>query len=167
MAAHSSILASTNTSGGAPGVAGTLDLTMGKGGWGFGSELLFARSQLPHWWLPLPRLAPMQRASSAAVLQEAKASQLPCDGSFRQRVSTCHRPSTQSCYRGGYFAPVGGRITSRGEELDLQHTDVSYTSARQTHLKAGSVYSVSVCGVIDFGTSTTLSDISDPHRKEK
>lgn len=32
MAAHSSILASTNTSGGAPGVAGTLDLTMGKEG---------------------------------------------------------------------------------------------------------------------------------------
>lgn len=74
MAAHSSILASTNTSGGAPGVAGTLDLTMGKEGEVFGSdsELLFARSQLPHWWLLLPRLAPMQCVSSAAIRQEAK-----------------------------------------------------------------------------------------------
>lgn len=46
----------------------------GEGGWGFGSdsELLFARSQLPHWWLPLPRLALMQCVSSAAILQEAK-----------------------------------------------------------------------------------------------
>ena len=46
----------------------------GEGGWGFGSDsgLLFARSQLPHWWPPLSRLAPMPCASSAAIPQEAK-----------------------------------------------------------------------------------------------
>lgn len=37
-----------------------------------------------------------------------KASQLPCDGSFRQRVCTCHQPSTQSHKRGGY-SMWGGR----------------------------------------------------------
>lgn len=46
----------------------------GERGWVFGSdsELLFARSQLLHWWLLLPCLALMQCLSAAAILQEAK-----------------------------------------------------------------------------------------------
>lgn len=74
-----------------------------------------------------------------------EASQLPCDGSFRQRVSTCHQPSTQSHYGGGYSVPVGGKgLQAKGEELDSRYRDVSYTSARRTPWKTGSVYSVSV-----------------------
>lgn len=110
MTVHSFLLASTSTSGVAPGTAGTLDRVMeGKEGGGFvsGYELLFARSQLPHWWLPLPRLAQTQRG---------KATQLLCDGSFRHQ-------HTDITVRGGkmVFCPIKEKRKrkSQGEELTL------------------------------------------------
>lgn len=78
MAAHSSVLASTNTSGGAPGVAGTLALTMGKQGEVLAQTLSFclqghscliggSYSHVWHWCT----------VSSAAILQEAKHPDFP------------------------------------------------------------------------------------------
>lgn len=136
MAARSSILAPTNTSGGAPGVAGTPDLTTGKEGEVFGSdsELLFARSQLPHRCLPLPRLAPLRCASSFAVLQEAKRpnflAMAVSDSMLAHVINLAHSHNTE----GAILCQWGKRITSKGEELDSRHGDVSCTSARQTHL---------------------------------
>lgn len=78
---------------------------------GSDSELLSARSQLPHRWLPLPRLAQGQFVSPPRHWHPAggKASQLPCGVSFRQCVSTRHRPSTEQRRGRGCSLQVGGR----------------------------------------------------------
>lgn len=69
---------------------------------GSNSELLFARSQLPHWWLPLPRLAPVRCVSSATILQEGKNSRFlvmaVSDGVLAHVIN-----SAQSYHRGGLF----------------------------------------------------------------
>ncbi|TNN80206.1 hypothetical protein EYF80_009531 [Liparis tanakae] len=123
-AAHSSIPASTNTSGGAPGVAGTLDLTTGKEGEVLAQTLSFC----------LQGHSCLIGGSHCLVWHEAvcvpdchpaggQASQLPCDGSFRQRVSTCHQPCTQSYHGGGYSVPVGGQ-NYKQRVMDLHLSDI-------------------------------------------
>jgi len=162
-AAHSSILASTNTFGGAPGVAGTLDLTTGKEGEVLAQTLSFC----------LQGHSCLIGGSHCLVWHEAvcvpdchpaggQASQLPCDGSFRQRVSTCHQPCTQSYHGGGLFC------ASRGKELQAKVRiqgvrayrcilHISYTDTLKGWI---CLFSLGVCRMIDL-------NLSDIHRKEK
>lgn len=69
----------------------------GEGGWGFWHRLWASVCKVT----AASSVAPTASSGTVAVRvllrrpAGGEASQLPCDGSFRQRVSTCHQPSPQ------------------------------------------------------------------------
>ena len=157
---HSSILNPTNTSGGAPGVAGTLDVTVGKEGEVLAQTLSFCLQG--HSCLMVAPTA-SSGTDAVSVLQCHPVRGIPtsCDGSFRQRVGKCPPPSTQSYHWGGYSVPVGGK----GLHAKVKKWTCSIEIYPQHQLGRHTGYwiclfSLSVCRVKDL-------DLSDINRKEK